>query len=288
MVSVASVRRRTWELVEVARPGDRASWLVDVGIRALIALNVLAVIVETVPAVDAAAGGWLAAFDGFSVIVFSVEYVLRVWSCTEDPRYAQPVRGRLRFAATPLALVDLAAVLPFWLPALGVDLRLLRGVRLFRLFRILKMARYSRALRAFGRVFGSKAEELTLTFAMVGFLLLLASSLLFYAEHAAQPDVFSSIPAAMWWGIVTLTTVGYGDVYPITSAGRVMGGIFALSAVLLIAMPTAILGAAFVEEMERQRAPAEAPEPQEPPEPSEDEGAAAPPTCPHCGRVLDR
>ncbi len=277
-MSWSSLRRRTWEIVEVARPGDRASRLFDIGIRVLIALNVLAVIVETVPDVNAVAGPWLLAFDVASVVVFSVEYALRVWSSVEDDRYAAPVRGRLRFARTPLALVDLLAVLPFWLPILGLDLRVLRAVRLFRLFRILKIARYSKGLRTFGRVFHRKKEDLVLTLALVAFLLVMASSLLYYVENAAQPEVFSSIPAAMWWGVVTLTTVGYGDVYPVTLAGRIMGGFFALSALLLVALPTAILGAAFVDELESGRRGADA---------DGEAGPAVPPArCPHCGELL--
>ena len=271
--------------MEIARPGDRPSWIFDVAIRILIALNVIGVILETIPAVDEAAGAWLRVFDTMSVMVFSIEYVLRVWSAREDPRYRGILLGRLRFAVTPLAIIDLLAVLPFWLPALGVDLRALRGARLFRLFRILKMARYSQALQTFGRVFRRKAEQLILTFALVAFLLLIASLLLYYVEHDAQPETFASVPAAMWWGIVTLTTVGYGDVYPITVAGRLLGGIFALSAVLLIALPTALLGAGFVEEMEAHRtdqgldqAPVQSDRHHEP------ETAWA--YCPHCGARL--
>lgn len=279
------LRRRTWEIVEVARPGDLPSRFFDVAIRLLIALNVLAVVVETVPEIQVVAGSWLYAFDLVSVGVFTVEYIARVWSCTEDPRYERSLLGRLRFAVTPLALVDLLAILPFWLPVLGIDLRILRGVRLFRLFRILKIARYSRALRAFGRVFRSKTEELVLTFALVGFLLLMASSLLYFAEHGAQPEVFSSVPAAMWWGIITLTTVGYGDVFPVTPAGRVLGGLFALTGVLLIALPTAILGAAFVEELERGRSGGRDDRPAEsPPSPA---SSAAARRCPHCGEVVE-
>ena len=279
-MSVASLRRRTWEIVEVARPGDRPSWYFDVLIRALIGLNVVVVIVETVPEVDALAGRWLRAFDIASVVVFSVEYVLRIWSCIEDDRYATAIRGRLRFARTPLALVDLLAILPFWIPLLGVDLRVLRAARLFRLFRILKLARYSRALRTFGRVFRRTADDLVLTLALVGFVLLLASSLLYFAEHGAQPEAFPSIPAAMWWGVVTLTTVGYGDVIPVTIAGRLMGGIFAISALLLVALPTAILGAAFVEELRAERVEAESMH--------ADLSSAedTPLVCPRCGEVI--
>ncbi len=278
MVNETSLRRRTWELVEVARPGDRPSRLFDIAIRILIALNVLALIVETVPAIEAAAGTWLGAFDVASVAVFTVEYLLRVWSCVEDGRFAAPIRGRLRFARTPLAVVDLLAILPFWIPFLGVDLRALRAVRLFRLFRILKIARYSRSLRTFGRVFRSKAEDLVLTLGLVGFLLVVAASLLYFVENAAQPEVFSSIPASMWWGIVTLTTVGYGDVYPVTVAGKVVGGLFALSALLLVALPTAILGAAFVDELESTR--------EESGEGMDREPAVAPVRCPYCGEII--
>ncbi|MBT8397645.1 MAG: ion transporter [Gemmatimonadetes bacterium] len=264
------VRRRVWEILEIAQTGDGKSRAFDLAIRGLIALNVLSVILETVPEVEATAGSWLRWFDIFSVAVFSVEYVLRVWSSVEGPARHGPISGRVRFALTPLLLIDLLAVLPFFLPMTGVDLRILRGVRLFRLFRILKLARYSEALRTLGRVFARRRTELALTLAMVGFLLLLASALMFFAEHGAQPERFPSIPAAMWWGIVTLTTLGYGDVYPITIVGRMLGGVFALVAILLIAMPTAILGSSFMEEMEQGKKAEK----------------AVGGTCPHCGGPL--
>lgn len=284
---VAAIRRRVWEVVEIARPGDRPSWIFDVAIRVLIALNVIGVVLETIPVVNDVAGAWLRVFDTLSVMVFTVEYLLRVWSAREDPRYSGIILGRFRFALTPLALIDLLAVLPFWLPVLGVDLRALRGVRLFRLFRILKMARYSRALQTFGRVFRRKAEQLVLTFALVGFLLLIASLLLYYVEHDAQPETFGSVPAALWWGIVTLTTVGYGDVYPITVVGRVLGGVFALFAVLFIALPTALLGAGFVEEMEVRKEDRQAGEATaEGQIPGHHEPETSWTYCPHCGARL--
>lgn len=175
----SGIRRRTRQILEVARPGDRPSRIFDLAIRGLIAANVVAVVVETVPAVDAAAAAWFHAFELVSVAVFSVEYVLRVWSAPEEDRYRGAVVGRLRFAVTPLALVDLLAVLPAYLPMLGVDLRVLRGVRLFRLVRILKLGRYSRALQTLGRAFRRKREELVLTLSLVGFLVLIASSLMY-------------------------------------------------------------------------------------------------------------
>jgi voltage-gated potassium channel len=278
------IRRRTWEIVEVARPGDGPSWWFDVGIRLLIGLNVAAVVVETVPEVAAVSGSFFRWFEIVSVAVFTAEYIARVWSSVEDPRYRRPVRGRLGFAATPLALVDLLAVLPALLPLVGLDLRILRGVRLFRLFRILKLGRYSRSLRTVGRVFRRRRGQLTIVLTALGFLLLVASSLMYLAEHDAQPERFRSIPAAMWWGVVTLTTLGYGDVYPVTALGRFMAAIFAVSGVLMVALPTAILGAGFMEVADeesddrRREAGLEA-----------DEAGGTetdPRRCPHCGEEL--
>lgn len=249
-MEVESVRRRTWELLEPAAEGDAVGRFVDLAIRGLIALNVLAVVLETVPAIRDATGPAFHLFELLSVAVFSVEYLLRVWSCTATDRYSGAVRGRLRFAVSPLALIDLFAVLPAYLPAAGVDLRVLRGARLFRLFRILKLTRYSKSLRMFGRVFRRKREDLLVTLSMVALVLLFASTVMYYAENPAQPEVFASIPHALWWGVVTLTTVGYGDIVPVTVLGRMMAAVFALVGILLIAVPTAILGAAFVEEMQ--------------------------------------
>ena len=247
------VRKRVWEILEIAGPGDQASRVFDLSIRGLIALNVLAVILETVPAVREVVGNGFLAFEICSVVVFSAEYLLRVWSSVEGASDSRPFTGRVRFALTPLLLVDLLAILPFYLPLAGTDLRIFRGVRLFRLFRILKLARYSEALRTLGRVFTRRRAELVLTLAMVGFILLLSSALMYFAEHEAQPEKFSSIPGAMWWGVVTLTTLGYGDVYPITALGRVFGGLFAVTGILLIALPTAILGSGFMEVLDEKR-----------------------------------
>ena len=154
------MRKRTWEILDVAKTGDKASRAFDIFILSLIALNVVALVLGTVQRVYEKAPRLFEGFELLSVAAFTVEYVLRIWSCTISERFASPVRGRLRFAVTPLALVDLLAILPFDLPFLGVDLRFVRAVRLTRLFRVMKVARYSQALRTFGRVFRTKKEEL--------------------------------------------------------------------------------------------------------------------------------
>ena len=247
------IRRRTHELLCPPKPGDIASRAVDVVILALIAANVLALILESVASIYDAYGFWFWGLEVVSVAVFSVEYLLRVWSSVEDPHFAGP-RGRLRYMASPLAVVDLLAVVPFWLPMIGGDLRILRTLRLFRVLWLGKLGRYSTALQTLGRVITAKRAELAITGALGAALLLIASSLMYFVENAAQPEAFSSIPASMWWAVATLTTVGYGDVYPITPAGRVLGSVIAVLGIGMFALPTGILGAAFTEELQAHRA----------------------------------
>lgn len=244
------LRARAYAVVEAdVQGGERY----DVAIISLICLNIVAMMLETVQGLNAAYGWFFHAFELFSVAVFSADYLLRLWTCVERPAFRNPVTGRLRFAVTPMAMVDLLSVLPFFLPFVGVDLRFARALRIMRLLRLAKLARYSHALRMVGRVVTGKKEELASTFSLVGVLLLVASSLMYFAERGAQPDKFSSIPAAMWWGIVTLTTVGYGDVFPITPQGQLLSAVIALLGIGVVALPTGILGAAFVEEMQAAR-----------------------------------
>lgn len=221
----------------------------DIFILSLIGLNILALILETVPSIAAAGGSAFRWFELISVGVFTIEYLLRLWSSVEAPGYGAPVGGRLRYASRPMMVVDLLAVLPAYLPVLGLDFRFVRALRLMRVFRILKVARYSNALQLLGRVFMNRRADLTLTGVAIGIVLIIAASALYFVERQAQPGSFESIPEAMWWAIVTLTTVGYGDVYPVTGLGRLLGAIVALVGVCVIAIPTAIIGAGFVEEL---------------------------------------
>lgn len=260
-------RKRLFEIVEKARPGDVASRIFDVSIMTLICLNLLAIILASVERL------WLTYwevffwFELFSVAVFTAEYVVRVWSCVEERAFRRPVAGRARFALTPLAIVDLLAILPFYLPFLGVDLRALRVLRLFRLFRIFKMARYSNAMRLLWRVVVARRAELLITLFTMGILLVLASTTMYFAESEAQPAAFPHIPAAMWWAVATLTTVGYGDVYPITALGKLMGSVVAILGIGMFALPTGVLGAGFVAEIQKRKRPRK--------------------TCPHCGKEIE-
>lgn len=235
----------------------------------LILLNVVAVVMETVEAAGRPYRVYFRAFEVFSVAAFTIEYAARIWTCTADERYRGTILGRLRFAITPLALIDLMAILPFYVPAfIPLDLRYLRAIRLLRLFRALKMARYSDAQHTVGRVLRSKREELLVT-AFAGVLLLvLASGLMYAFEREAQPEKFGSIPAAMWWAVITLTTVGYGDIYPITTAGKMAASAVTILGIGFVALPAGILASGFVQELQRKR--------------------ETPTVCPHCGKEITR
>ncbi len=259
-------RHRTWAILDTQHQSDRVSTRVHAFIFILIILNVFAVVLESVASLQARYGALFNAFEIFSVAVFSLEYLARVWSCTADPEFAHPVTGRLRFMLTPMAIVDLIAVLPFFLTFLKIDLRFVRALRLVRLARVAKMGRYTEASSLLVRVLRAKRVELTVTMSLLLILAVICASLMFFAEGDVQPDKFPNIPAAMWWAIVTITTIGYGDVFPVTPVGKIIGVFTALLGILMIALPTGVFGAAFVEELNRKK--------------------SEPVKCPHCGEVI--
>lgn len=243
------MKRRIYKILSVSNKSGDLSWYFDVFIISLIILNVVAIILESIQPLRDQYYHQFFIFEIFSVIIFTVEYILRVWTANLHPKYRKPIKGNIKFAFTPLAIIDLLAFLPFYLPFIGIDLRFFRIVRIVRLFRLFKIVRYVEALSFINRVVKKKKEELVLSLIFMVFLLLVASTLMYYVEHAAQPEEFSSIPDAMWWGIVTITTLGYGDIYPITSLGRILGGVIALIGVGFFALPTGILASGFSEEI---------------------------------------
>lgn len=266
---MTSLKRRIYETIEEAEEGNRVSEIFDVFLIALIFLNVVALILGTVEEIYQVSPGSFILFEYGSVAIFTVEYLLRVWSCTENPNYAHPLKGRLRFMVSTLALIDLLAVLPvyfvFFINLRGLDLRFLRVVRL--LARIVRLGRYFSSLRTLGRVLHAKRGDLTAVVSVLFLLLVMTSSMMFFAENRAQPEEFASIPKAMWWSIITLTTVGYGDVFPVTGAGRLLAGVIAIVGIGLFALPAGILGSGFMEALDKE--------------------AGTPVRCPHCGEVIE-
>jgi voltage-gated potassium channel len=260
------MKQRLYKILEGTHHDDRATRLAHLFIVGLILANVAAIILDSVQSIEARFRIELLWFEYISIALFTLEYLLRLWVCTCDPRFRPPLLGRVRFALTPLALVDLVVIVPFYVPFISADLRVFRTMRLFRLLRIFKFGRYSEALQMLGRVVRSKREGLAASTSLLLVLVVIASTLMYEAEHVAQPDKFPSITSAMWWAVATLTTVGYGDVFPVTEAGRLIAGVAAVLGIGMFALPTAILGAGFVEQIEAKKASHR--------------------TCPHCGRDI--
>ena len=239
-------RRRLYLTLEPSEKGGVIERIFEFILISIITLNIFAIIFESVEIIKINYGDHFRGFEVFSIIFFTVEYIARVYSIVEHPKFRHPVWGRLRYMQTPMAVIDLLAFVPFYLTFIG-DLRFLRIFRLMGLFRLFKIARYLNALKIFKRVLAERKEQLVLSFLFILFVLVLISFFMFYAERDAQPDKFTSIPATMWWGISTLTTVGYGDMVPITDLGKFLGGLFAIAGVGLLALPAGILSSGFYE-----------------------------------------
>ena len=248
-----SFKRRTFETLEKGEGDDRLSKRFDIFIMALILLNVAAVILETVDSIHDDYEQYFNYFEYLSVFVFTIEYLGRLWTCTYHEKYKHPFWGRIKFIFSFMAIVDLLAIIPFYLPLfLNIDGRVLRVLRLFRIVRIFKMGRYSTAFNMIVTVVSKRKEELLVTLTIVFVMLILASSLMYYVEHEAQPEVFRNIPETMWWGVATLTTVGYGDVYPITGLGKVLGAFIAILGVGIFALPAGIIASGFEAEISKR------------------------------------
>ncbi len=249
---VARIRRRTFEVLEVAKPGDGLSRTIDGLIMGLVLMNVVAVILESVGPIEARYRDLFAGFERISVGVFSVEFVCRVWAAAEAAGPAEAARRtRLRYLRSPMALADLAAILPWYLAAFtAVDLRFLRMLRLLRL---LKLTRYSTAFGRMVEVVRLQRHAFGAALLVLSMVVIFTASAIYVVEGSTQPEAFGSIPDAMWWAIVTLTTVGYGDVTPITPLGKLMASLISIVGIGMVALPTSLLASGFSHIMSRNR-----------------------------------
>ena len=239
--------------MEESPKGNAAAHYFNIFMTIIIVGNVLTVILETSPPLHARYFSLFSAIDIISITIFTIEYFLRLWICNVNPAYQHPVTGRIRYAITPLALIDLFAFLPFYIPLIiPLDLRFIRILRLFRLIRVLKLGHYSDAMKLINKVLSKTKEQILVAFTVLFVILVLSSTFMYYAEHEAQPEKFGSIPDSMWWAIVTLGTVGYGDIYPITPLGKILGGIVVTICIAVFALPAAILSAGFIEENQKK------------------------------------
>lgn len=250
-----SARRRVAVILYAASGEDKVSHIVDVGLIILITLNVLAVVLESVKSIKAVAPEFFLAFEVFSVAIFTVEYIARVWSAIDNPwnpKQQQPIMGRIRYMFTWMALIDLIAIAPFYLGLLtGADLRILRALRLLRVF---KLTRYSSAMTLLLQVFREESRTMAAALFVSMLLVFVASTLAYIFEHIAQPHIFSSIPASMYWAVITMTTVGYGDMVPVTLIGKILGALIGILGLGMVALPAGILASGFNNALHRRRA----------------------------------
>lgn len=246
-------KHRIFEIIQPDCGDSFLSRAFDWFITALILISVVCVFVVTF---DLPQGvlSTLGTVEAVASIVFTVEYLLRVWTADFLYEKLSPMRARGRYVLSVMAVIDLVSILPFWLPMfVPMSMLGLRALRLVRLLRILKLNRYFDALKAIGGVIADKKRELVGSLFFVILLMLVSSLLMYSTEHDAQPEVFRNAFSGLWWAVATLTTVGYGDIYPVTVLGRVLGAIIAFSGIAALAIPTGIITAGLTERIGREQ-----------------------------------
>ncbi|MCF2857975.1 ion transporter [Pseudoalteromonas sp. SMS1] len=250
-----TLRQKTAAILEGSGKYRKIAHSLDIFLIALIIFNVIAIVLESVPTLAEQYYQVFFYIEVVSVGIFCVEYLLRLWCCVDKVNYRDKAKHhffiRLKYVRSPLAVIDLIAILPTLLMVFFTfDLRFLRVVRLMRIF---KLTRYSRAMQLLLAAFKEEASSLMAAFFIMSLVLIVASCGIYLIEHDVQPDKFGSIPAAMWWAMATLTTVGYGDVVPITPLGRFFGGVITLLSMGMVAIPTGLLASSFADQLRKRR-----------------------------------
>lgn len=247
-----SLRKRIWEILEKGSSNDKVSFYTDIFLITLIIFNIIAVLLETVDSIYSKYALKFLIFERFSTAVFLIEYILRIWVCVEEKIKNNKLITRLKYASTWPAIIDLLAVLSGLLPMIfEVDLRILRALRMLRL---LKFSRYFKVMNLLLGVLKEEKQSFLAAMFLLTIAMLIASTGIYIFEKDAQPDKFSSIPEAMWWAIATLTTIGYGDVTPVTGMGKFFGAIIAIIGIGVVALPSGILASGFTDQLKRRQA----------------------------------
>jgi voltage-gated potassium channel len=264
------MKRKIYNLIDKGAHGSKYNLLFDYFLVALIILNVIAVALETLSGLTPQAHNILRLFEVISVTVFTIEYLLRIYISDITHPAKNRITAALKFMFSPYGLIDLLAILPFYLPfVIKVDLRFLRVIRLVRFFRVFKIGRYNTTLKLIGDVMKEKRNAIGLTFLIACLMLLVSAFVMYSVENPMQPDKFPNVFASLWWAVATLTTVGYGDIYPITALGKIVSSIVAFLGIGLIALPTGIISSGFVEKIGQSKDPNSSNR------------------CPHCGKEIN-
>lgn len=241
------IQKRVFEIIEKGKKNDKSSIIFDSFIMTLITLNVASVFIETFN-ISSNFAYTLKIFEIVSISIFTIQYLLRLWTAPYLFPKCSYIKPRIKYIFSFMALIDLFSILPFYLPFIFViDLRVLRALRIFRLFRLLKFNRYTKSMQNVFIVMKMKYIELLSSVFIVIILMLISSALMYSIECNSQPEAFQNAFSGLWWAIATFTTVGYGDIYPVTVAGKILGGIVSLLGIGLVAVPTGIISSGFME-----------------------------------------
>lgn len=253
-MSLKLIRKRLWQILEKGNETDRVSVYTDIFLITLIILNIIAVILETVDSIYSAYSFYFIIFERSSTFIFLVEYILRVWVSIEDINKKNKISNfiiRVKYIGSWPAIIDLLAVLSGLLPMIfEIDLRILRALRMLRL---LKFSRYFKVMNLLLGVLKEERQSFLAAMFLLTIAMLIASTGIYIFEKDAQPDKFGSIPEAMWWAVATLTTVGYGDVTPITAMGKIFGALITIIGIGTVALPSGILASGFSDQLKRRK-----------------------------------
>jgi len=242
---------------------SKASRVFDYVIMCLILLSLIEIVLESFPYFKGRRHIVLEVVEWVTIVVFSVEYIMRLY--TADLKYPDSKWPIVRFIFSVSGIIDLLAILPFYLPFMGLDLRFIRSLRLLRLLVIFKFNRYNKSLLLIKEVLREKRSDLGVSAFVLFVVLVIISVLMYSLEHEAQPDSFPNILASFWWSVITLTTVGYGDIYPVTGVGKLVTSFISILSIGIVAIPTGILASGFTAKLDEQKEPKK---------------------CPHCGKEL--
>lgn len=247
-------KRICYQIVEKGAHGKRRYLAFDNLIILLIVLSVISITLESIPDINPIFRKFLQYFDAFTIMVFTLEYFMRIYVSDLTHPSKNRFRSAVRFMFSFQGLIDLIAILPFYIPMIvRIDLRYVRIVRLARFLRILKVNRYNNSINLIHEVIREKRSELATTVFLAFHVIVVASFLMHHFEGVVQPDKFSNVLDSFWWAIATLTTIGYGDVYPVTAIGKIMSGVIAIVGIGLVALPTGIISAGFINKVEKKK-----------------------------------
>ncbi len=243
------IKKRVYEILWRTQPSNKTTKIINYFTLALIVSNVAAFVIGTIPGVFISQILFFVTLIEFSLVIFTIEFILRVWACTINPKFHDHIRGRIRFVLTPWPILTLLVITPLWIVVITGTQGYAGAIFLLLLLRLFQT---SGSLKVLIQIVRARRSDLALALLIDLIVLVFASTLMWWIESPVNAKM-ASIPATMWWGTATLTTVGYGDVVPITHLGRFLGIIVMFAGIATFALPISIVGAGFLEVREQKQ-----------------------------------